>query len=64
MVAGAAVRPSTWASYTGQVISWEEAMQSDRVVAPHAIGFDAVPPTQPDAGGNYPIPVPGVTKFA
>ncbi len=38
-------------------------MKSDRVVAPHALAFDADPPTQPDAGGKYPMPVPGVTKF-
>ncbi len=55
---------STWASYTGQVIAWEEALRSDRVVAPQTLATDAEPPTRPDADGNYPMPVPGVTSFA
>ena len=54
---------STWASYTGQVITWDQAMASDHVVAPESLDFEAEPPTVPDARGNYPLPVPGVTKF-
>lgn len=54
---------STWASFTGQVIGWEEAMASNHVIAPQTLSFDAEPPTKPDADGRYPIPVPGVTKF-
>ena len=55
---------ATWACYTGEVIGWEQAMKSNHVVAPKTLAFDADPPTRPDAKGNYPMPVPGITKFA
>ncbi len=54
---------ATWACYTGRVITWEEAMKSNHVVAPERLALDADPPTKPDAEGNYPMPVPGITKF-
>ena len=54
---------ATWASYTGQEITWERAWNSNHVVAPEVLAFDAEPPTKPDAQGRYPMPVPGVTKF-
>jgi predicted dehydrogenase len=55
---------TTWACYTGEVIAWDQAMKSNHVVAPKTLAFDADPPTKPDAHGNYPLPVPGVTRFA
>ncbi|MBU4273262.1 MAG: Gfo/Idh/MocA family oxidoreductase [Planctomycetes bacterium] len=54
---------STWASYTGQEIAWEQAMRSEHVAAPAALSFEAEPPTKPDAHGEYPLPIPGLTKF-
>jgi len=54
---------ATWATYSGQVITWEEAMKSTYVVAPERYALDADPPTQPDAEGRYPMPTPGVSKF-
>jgi predicted dehydrogenase len=54
---------ATWACYTGQVITWEEAMKSNLVIAPERLAMDADPPAKPDAGGNYPLPVPGITRF-
>lgn len=54
---------ATWASYTGQVITWDDAMQSNHVLAPETFSFEADPPTRPDAQGNYPLPFPGVTRF-
>lgn len=54
---------TTWAGYTGQVITWEQALASNRVIAPKRLALDADPPTKPDAQGNYPMPVPGVTRF-
>jgi predicted dehydrogenase len=55
---------ATWASYTGEVITWEQAMNSQRVIAPERMAFDAEPPTRPGPDGRYPMPVPGVTRFA
>jgi myo-inositol 2-dehydrogenase / D-chiro-inositol 1-dehydrogenase len=54
---------ATWASYTGQTITWDQAMASNHVLAPETLSFDAQPPTLPDAEGNYPLPVPGITRF-
>ena len=54
---------ATWVCYTGQVITWEQAMNSRYVVVPKTLALDAEPPTRPDAGGNYPLPIPGVTRF-
>ncbi len=55
---------ATWVCYTGQSITWEQAMKSDYALAPKTLALSAEPPTLPDARGNYPMPVPGVTRFA
>ena len=54
---------ATWATYTGNIITWDQAMKSTHVLVPERYAFDADPPTKPDTDGNYPMPVPGVTKF-
>lgn len=51
------------ATYSGQDISWEEAMASDLKLVPELSSFNDEAPVLPDRDGNYPIPVPGVTKF-
>jgi myo-inositol 2-dehydrogenase / D-chiro-inositol 1-dehydrogenase len=62
-------RSSMWAilgrmaNYTGQSLTWEQGLNSQQTLAPASYGFDATPPVLPDKGGNYPIPIPGVTKF-
>lgn len=50
------------ATYSGQVINWDEAMASDMSLMPERFAFDAQPPVMPDENGNYPAPVPGKTK--
>ena len=50
------------ATYSGQVVSWEDAVRSERSLAPRRYALDAEPPTLPDAQGNYPVAIPGVTK--
>ncbi|NLF07529.1 MAG: Gfo/Idh/MocA family oxidoreductase [Pirellulaceae bacterium] len=55
---------ATWASYTGQEITWERAMKSERLAGPTTeISFETEPPTKPDARGEYPIPITGLTRF-
>jgi predicted dehydrogenase len=54
---------ATWATYSGQVITWEDAMASKFRLAPESYALDADPPTKPDGDGKYPMPVPGVSKF-
>jgi len=50
-------------TYTGQAIKWEDAMNSQEVLAPSTYSWDADPPILPDENGNYPVAMPGVTKF-
>jgi predicted dehydrogenase len=51
-------------SYTGQKITWEEAMKSAEVLGPEQIAWDTQPPVQPGPDGIYPAPIPGFTKFS
>jgi len=50
------------ATYSGQVVTWEEALNSEINLMPEAFNWDALPKVLPDADGNYPIAVPGVSK--
>jgi hypothetical protein len=45
------------------VITWEAAMNSKFRLAPPRYTWDAEPPTRPDAKGNYPRAVPGISKY-
>ena len=51
------------ATYTGQMITMEEALKSKMELVPEEMTWESTPPTLPDADGNYAIPTPGVTKF-
>lgn len=53
------------ATYSGQEITWKNAMAAEHSLVPDedTLSFDSIPPVMPDAYGNYPIPVPGQTKF-
>ncbi len=56
------------ATYSGQFLEWDKALQSDRRMYPHHdlnpedVDWDTPAPVQPDENGYYPIPVPGVTQ--
>ncbi len=49
--------------YTGQAITWEQMTQSKQDLSPKRYAFDAEPPTLPGPDGNYPVAMPGVTRF-
>ncbi|MCB1234349.1 MAG: Gfo/Idh/MocA family oxidoreductase [Verrucomicrobiae bacterium] len=50
-------------NYSGQVVTWDDAMASDQKLVPDNLAsFDSEPPVKPDAEGWYPVAVPGVTK--
>jgi predicted dehydrogenase len=51
------------ATYSGQVIEWDKAINSGIDIHPKVYDFNAEAPVLPDANGNYPIAVPGVTKY-
>ncbi|NLF09199.1 MAG: Gfo/Idh/MocA family oxidoreductase [Pirellulaceae bacterium] len=50
------------ATYSGQVVKWDEAVAGGPNEMPERFAFDADPQAMPDAEGNYPVPVPGVYK--
>lgn len=50
------------ATYSGKVITREEVLESSAALRPSSYSWDATPPTQPDANGFYPIPIPGATN--
>ncbi|MCD4726448.1 MAG: gfo/Idh/MocA family oxidoreductase, partial [Pirellulales bacterium] len=50
------------ATYSGQVVKWDDAVAKGPNEMPERYAFDADPPAIPDADGNYPMPVPGVYK--
>jgi predicted dehydrogenase len=51
-----------FATYSGKNIEWDAALKSDIQLMPSKVTWDTEPPTKPDADGNYPIAIPGVTK--
>ena len=52
------------ATYTGQVITREAALNSQELLMPASLTWQSQPPTMPDADGRYPIPMPGSTALA
>ena len=50
------------ATYSGKVVTWEDAMNSQLDTFPKELTWDADPGPKPDANGNYPCAVPGVTR--
>jgi hypothetical protein len=52
------------ASYSGQKLKWEDALNSKIVVSPveKYTKMDDEPPVLPNADGTYNRPVPGKTK--
>jgi len=50
------------ATYSGQVVTWEEAINSKVDLLPEEFSWTAKPKILPKPDGTYPVPVPGVTK--
>lgn len=50
------------ATYSGQVITWDDAMKSDLKLVPDGLTWDSPAPVQPNADGWYNIPTPGKSK--
>ncbi len=50
------------ASYSGKLVTWEEAIHSQLDLSPKSLAWDADPPSLPDADGEYAIPMPGITE--
>ena len=50
------------ATYSGQMISWEDAINSTQNLLPEELSWTAAAPVQPDENGAYAIPMPGTYK--
>jgi len=51
------------ATYSGNVVEWETAINSGLSIVPTTFDWKAMPPVLPNADGFYPVAVPGVTKY-
>ncbi len=51
------------ATYSGQVLVWDKLLNSGIDIMPKEYAWNAMPPVVPDANGNYPIAIPGKTKY-
>lgn len=53
------------ACYMGRAVQFDEVAKSNFQFAPSPdeASFETPPPVKPDATGNYPLPMPGITKF-
>ena len=51
------------ATYSGQVVEWDKAINSGLNLQPKAYDWNAAPPVVPNEDGFYPIAIPGKTKY-
>ena len=51
------------ATYSGQQVAWDKAINSGISLQPAHYAWDAVMPNMPDANGLYAVAVPGITKY-
>jgi myo-inositol 2-dehydrogenase / D-chiro-inositol 1-dehydrogenase len=50
------------ATYSGQIVTWDEALNSQVDLMPVSLAWDATPKLVPGPDGYYPVAVPGKTK--
>jgi hypothetical protein len=50
------------ATYSGKLITWDEAVKSDLTYAPDRIAWDAPPRSKANPDGIYPCGMPGITR--
>ncbi len=51
------------ATYSGQVVEWDKALNSGLDLQPSAYTWDTLPQSLPDENGLYKIAVPGITNY-
>jgi predicted dehydrogenase len=52
------------ATYSGDMISWEQALNSPLQLVHDGMTWDSTPPTMPNDQGKYEIPTPGVVSYS
>lgn len=50
------------ATYSGQIVKWDDAVAQGADLQPARLAWDAEPPVKPGDDGTYPMPMPGATK--
>ncbi len=50
------------ATYSGKMITWDEAINSNINLFPDRLAWDAMPKVVPGPDGNYPVAIPGKTQ--
>jgi len=50
------------ATYSGKVVTWDEALSSNLDLAPEILSYDHEPPVRPEPNGIYACAIPGQTK--
>jgi predicted dehydrogenase len=51
------------ATYSGQIIEWDKAINSGISLQPKVYDWNAAPPTIPNDEGEYAVATPGITKY-
>jgi predicted dehydrogenase len=51
------------ATYSGQIVTWDKALNSGIDIQPKAYTWDAMPPVMANADGFYTVAIPGVTRY-
>lgn len=51
------------AAHSGKMVEWDEALNSELVLAPAHLDWNSEPPAKPDKDGNYPVPMPGQSNI-
>jgi len=52
-----------YATYSGQVIKWEDALNANNSLMPDTLTWDAKPKILPDENGLYPVAQPGLFQW-
>lgn len=50
------------AAHSGQMVELDDALNSELILVPDNLSWEAEPPAKPDEDGNYPVPVPGQSE--
>ncbi len=50
------------ATYSGQIVTWDEAIKSELDLSPSGYTWDSIPQPKPGPDGIYPCAIPGQTK--
>lgn len=51
-----------YATYSGEVIKWDDALKAENSLFPDQLAWDALPKSLPDANGLYTVAMPGKVK--